>query len=156
MRIFSLAIISITVIFIFVVNFPPSIFIYNKNHKNYYEYSNKIMKLNSSSVLNFEKINDGHWKVLCLFGGYTNPSKYMSKYSNIPFPINFVQNFKSYSVFRFSEVEEFESLISYIDSENYVHFMHMDATPEMNANFSLEHRVICVTRENPIAKIGNK
>ena len=73
------------------------------------------------------RLNDGHWKTACLFGGYTNPLRQMQA---IGATIDVEDEARLTEAgsrgFRAAQVEESEMMIAYTDTGNRAHFPHFE------------------------------
>ena len=127
----------------FFTTFP---FRYSAGHPDFQHLSKNIAKSKGSEKLNISGLNNGNWSTACLFGGYTNPSHHMAKFGKISIADQLYQPLKSWSVWRFGQVEEHETMIAYSEKSGSTTFIHLNSTiPSM----MLEGHIQCTSRDKP-------
>jgi len=124
-------------------------FLYSVDHAGYQLFEPKITQLDTTKKLDLVQLNRGEWREACLFGGYTHPSEVMGKKGKVSFFDSYFQQLKSWGLLRLGEVEEWESMIAYVDNSEDVHFVHFGATMKSGIGNTLEHFEKCTTRERP-------
>lgn len=135
-----------------IINFPPSFFLYDEGWGKYNFYKEKIANLDAGESIDFSDINNGEWTRLCIFGGYTNPHKYMKNYGNVSIFDRMSGFIKKASLFRFDEIEELETAVAYVREDQSVKIIHINSSPALLSFFSLEHVRKCTLRDNPVIK----
>lgn len=75
--------------------------------------------------IDLTKLNDGNWTTACVFGGYNNPLEEMeARRANVTAEDRKRLLELGSEGFRLAQVEEFELMIAYVDTENDAYFVH--------------------------------
>jgi hypothetical protein len=107
---------------------------YDQSDPNYRRYEEvfKALRLQldqrgvtKEDSVDFSPLNNGEWKTVCLFGGYTRPLDEMRWHgANIDEKDRARFTETESRGFRLDQVEEREIAIAYIDAGNNAHFIH--------------------------------
>lgn len=109
---------------------------YDESSPDYHRYSAVFIhfekelsqrNMSSKDSIDFSHLNGGEWKVVCVFGGYTNPLQEMQRLGALIRDVDRDRLMEAGSSrFRLSQVEEFESMVAYIDSRDQANFLHFE------------------------------
>ncbi len=106
---------------------------YNRDDPDYERFSRTFSQIGEQlarrdakgeAMVDFSNLNNGDWRIACVFGGYTNPLQDMQAFGADIREEDRSRLTKAGSGFRAGQVEEFEIMISYVDSANRTHFIH--------------------------------
>ena len=107
---------------------------YDRSDSNYQRYSEAFDRLRvqldrygttKDDVIDLSQLNNGAWKVACVFSGYTNPLEEMRALdANISEKDQLRLTEAGSRGFRLGQVEEFEMMIAYVDLSNNAQFVH--------------------------------
>ena len=86
------------------------------------------MASKKEDAIDLSRLNNGAWKMACIFAGYTNPLEDMRALgANIDQKDELRLTAATTRGFRLGQVEEFEMLIAYVDPGNSARFIHFQS-----------------------------
>ena len=142
----ALGLIGVGVVtFLLQLSYEPD---YDRSGTDFARYSEVFARLRDGvqqrqDAIDFAELNDGDWKTLCAFGGYTDPLARMHEAgAKIDDSDTAYWTEAGSRGFRLAPVEEFEIAIAYVDSENRAHFLHF----EEGIGASGQHLQKCISK----------